>query len=291
MINMDCCKESLNPSYLFNWAKYRIGFMRENPDYFDADGLVCFCGPQGSGKTLSAVNYVCQLMERYPNCKLVTNIMISDFPIVSFDEWVSSIYLPDYLGEDANCNYSDDLFVEHGEFLVSCYLRENRVFEFKDNDDFARFNNGDKGVIFLVDEIQLYLNSLASKNINMDVITQISQQRKQRKHIVCTSQVFGRMAKPLREQFSCVIICKAFFKCIQYNRLIDRDSIDGDDSTGTNLKGTVKKKFFWFHSPSMYKRYDTYYVIQRNKFVSGEQQLDIYTTASTSNSEKKEVKK
>ena len=51
---------------------------------------------------------------------------------------------------------------------------ENRVFEFCDNDDFKRYSNGEFGVIFLVDEIQLYMNSLESKNINIEVITQIS---------------------------------------------------------------------------------------------------------------------
>lgn len=285
MIDMECCKESLNPVNVFNWSKNRLEFMRSNPDYFGADGLVCFCGPQGSGKTLSAVNYVFQLMELYPNCKLVTNIQLDKYPIVSLEEFIQ--YNTDHIDmllRSGNISEPDAV----SSFVEELYYTHNRVFEFRDNDDFQRYNNGDKGVIFLVDEIQLYLNSLASKNINMDVITQISQQRKQRKHIVCTSQVFGRMAKPLREQFSCVIICKAYFKFIQYNRLIDRDSIDGDDSTGTNLKGTVKKKFIWFHSPDMYKRYDTYYVIQRNKFVAGEQQLDIYSAIENAKSEQKE---
>lgn len=278
MIDIESCKESMNPVLAFKWAKYKYEFMVDNPDYFGADGLVCFCGPQGSGKTLSAVNYVYQLMEKYPACKLVTNLLIQDYPIVTFEEYKERITFP----QESFMKLMDEKQVD--ELLWDMYVRENRVFPFMDNDDFARYSNGDKGVIFLVDEIQLYLNSLASKNINMDVMTQISQQRKQRKHIVCTSQVFGRMAKPLREQFSCVIICQSYFRCLQMNRLIDRDSLEGDDSTGTNLRGTVKKKFWWFHSPSMYKRYDTYYVIERNKFVSGEKQLDIYTA----NEKKKE---
>lgn len=278
MISIDCCRESLNPINIYRWIKNRLGFLRENPDYFDADGLVAFCGPQGSGKTLSAVNYIYKLMERYPNCKLVTNILLEKYPIVSFDEFVSNFDRTGTLIPELKKTMNEE---ELFSFLFDIYLRENRVFEFRDNDDFARYNNGDKGVIFLVDEIQLYLNSLASKNINMDVITQISQQRKQRKHIVATSQVFGRMAKPLREQFSCVILCSSYFRCLQMNRLIDRDSMDGDDSTGTNLKGTVKKKFFWFHSPDMYNRYDTYYVVERSKFVSGEEQLDIYSNSNS----------
>lgn len=84
-------------------------------------------------------------------------------------------------------------------------------FSIFNGDDLAKYSNGEFGVIYLIDEIQLYFNSLKSKNINPEVMVQISQQRKQRKHIVATSQVFGRMAKPLREQFSSVLVCKIFW--------------------------------------------------------------------------------
>lgn len=158
--------------------------MREHPDYFDPDGLCVFIGPQGSGKTLSAVQYVQKLLSSYPKCILVSNLQLRDYPVISFEDWMVS---------HPKSNYDE-------------YLHQNRVFPFNNNDDFLIYKNQDRGVIFLVDEIQLYLNSLESKNINLEVITQLSQQRKQRLHIVCTSQVFGRMAKPVREQFSCVIL-------------------------------------------------------------------------------------
>jgi len=114
------------------------------------------------------------------------------------------------------------------------------------------------------------MNSLESKNINIDVMTQISQQRKQRKHIVATCQIFGRMAKPLREQFSSVMICKNYLGFIQFNRMIDRESIESDNSSDTILKGKVKKRFIWLHNPNFYNRYDTYSIISKNKFVDGE---------------------
>lgn len=271
MIKMEACKESLNILRVIDWIKNKIQFYKDHPDYFDPDGLVCFCGPQGSGKTLSAVNYVYNLMDSYPECILVTNLMLKDYPIVKYEDWLERINVSDYIPQGVQLNYEDIK-----AFLLSAYQRENRVFEFRNNDDFARYSNGERGVIFLVDEIQLYLNSLQSKNVNLDVITQISQQRKQRKHIVCTSQVFGRMAKPLREQFSCVIFCKNYFRFLQINSLIDRDSLDDENDTGTELHGTVKRKFFWIHNPKFYGRYDTYYVIENNKFVSGEEQIDIY---------------
>lgn len=256
MVELDLLKGSLNPLNVFKIINYRFSFRREHPDYFDPDGLCVFIGPQGSGKTLSAVQYVRKLLERYPKCILVSNLQLSDYPVISFEE---------YQKENPESTYEE-------------YIQNNRVFPFNNNDDFLIYKNQDRGVIFLVDEIQLYLNSLESKNINMEVITQLSQQRKQRLHIVCTSQVFGRMAKPLREQFSCVILCSCLLSVLQCNKLIDRDSIDGDNSSGLNVSGSVKKRFFWFHSPEMYNAYDTYYVIERNKFVSGENQSkDLYS--------------
>lgn len=237
MISYDACRVSLNPFRIFKWLKYKFNFSKNHPNYFYPDGLVVFTGAQGTGKTLSAVNYVENLLSMYPEALFITNLELKNYP---FDD--------------------------------------NRVFFFENADDLSRYNNGEKGVIFLIDEIQLYFNSLQSKNINPDVMVQISQQRKQRKHIIATSQVFGRMAKPLREQFSSVIVCKNILGFIQFNRLIDRDSIEEYDN-GTNLKGNVKKKFLWFHSPDDYGKYDTYYVIQKNNFVAEEEKkVGIYGT-------------
>ena len=139
-----------------------------------------------------------------------------------------------------------------------------------------RYKNGKKGVIFLIDEIHLYFNSLQSKNINMDVMTQIAQQRKQRIHIVATCQVFGRMAKPLREQFSNVVLCKSYFNVLQRNQLIDRESIQGEESTGTNLTGHVVRNYWWLRSPDMFDRYDTYAVIENKKLTVSVNKQEIY---------------
>lgn len=229
MILSALCKEPRSFLNFFPWFQYKRHFFDDHPDYFAPDGLTVFIGAQGSGKTLSAVNYVYRLMEAYPECLLVSNLSLRDYP-----------------------------------------LDGKRVFSFINNDDFARYNNGEKGVIFLVDEIQLYLNSLESKNINLDVVAQISQQRKQRKHIVATSQLFGRLAKPLREQFNSIVVCKNILGCIQVNSLILRDSITDLDGSGQSVEGKVGDRFIWFHSPDMYERYDTYTVIQRGQWAAGE---------------------
>lgn len=228
--------EDLGILNIFRQMKYNHDFYKNNPTYFRPDGLIIFTGPQGSGKTLSAVNYVYNLKRLYPRAKIVSNLELTDFP---FD------------GEN--------------------------IFLFKEAKDLTRYKNGKEGVIFLIDEIQLYFNSLGSKNIDMDVMTQISQQRKQRIHIVATSQVFGRMSKPLREQFDTVIYCeKKFFGYMQKNSLINRNSIDGEESTGTNLKGKVVKTFRYFKSPLSFERYDTYKVIENKNIKIERERNDIY---------------
>ena len=153
-------------------------------------------------------------------------------------------------------------------------IDNNRVFLFKNALDLQKYNNGQAGVLFLIDEIQLYFNSLESKNIDPEVMVQISQQRKQRKHIVATSQIFGRMAKPLREQFSNVIICRNYLNAFQVNSYVDRDSLDHDVSTDTNLVVKVKRKYIWFHKLSDYNSYDTYKLIDNNFKTKGG--VDIY---------------
>lgn len=280
MIDESCLKEKFNPIRKFiKYIKYKFNFRKENPDYFDADGLVVFVGEQGSGKTLSATKYVRRLLKKYPKSKLVTNLELKDYPIVTLDGFIAE-------NEDTYMKLIEELGKEKAEELIEeMYINQNRVFEFCDNDDIAKYSNNTQGVIFLIDEIQLYMNSLQSKNINVDVMTQISQQRKQRKHIVATSQIFGRMAKPLREQFSCVIVCKNILGFLQCNKLVDRDSISDEQSTtGTELKGTVKRKFYYIHDVNDYKSYDTYRIIERGKFVEGERQQQIYN-----NEENKEV--
>lgn len=229
-------------TYFFQKLKYDREFRKENPDYFEPDGLLIFVGGQGTGKTLSAVNYVYNVMALYPKAILVSNIDLKDYPIDN-----------------------------------------ERVFRFNNADDLKKYKNGKHGVIFLIDEIHLYFNSLGSKNINMDVMTQIAQQRKQRIHIVATCQVFGRMAKPLREQFNVVVLCKSYFNFIQKNSVIDRDSIDGEESTGTNLSGKVVKNYWWFRSPKMFERYDTYAVIENKELNTSVENQNIYGERSNIN--------
>lgn len=231
-MNVSLLDGSYNFFNLFSILKYRHNFRKNNPDYFDPDGLLVFCGSQGSGKTLSAVQYIQKLCKLYPKAILCTNTSISGLPDTT------------------------------------------KVFEYTGLDCLTSLENGKQGVIYFIDEIHLEFNSLESKNIPIEVMVEISQQRKQRKHIVGTSQVFMRMAKPLREQIKNVVLCKNYFHFIQFNKLINGEN--AREENGKLVCDTLKNSI-WFHSPVMYNSYDTYAKMKRyrNEW-QGVSRTDIY---------------
>ena len=218
MVLTNSLNGSRNILNLLRTERYKKNFKKEHPTYFDPDGLLVFCGAQGTGKTLSAVNYVRDLTWIYPKVKLVTNVDIKGLnPVVQVIEY-----------DGIHC--------------------------------LTTIENGYEGVIFFIDEIHLEFNSLESKNIPIEVMVEVSQQRKQRKHIVGTSQQFLRLAKPLREQIKNLVICRNFFGLIQYNLLIDGSTIREDNG---HIKMDIKKKSVWFHTPELYDSYDTYAKMRR----------------------------
>lgn len=211
---------SLDPSDLTASVQYKREFKRTHPDYFDPDGLMVFCGPQGSGKTLSAVQYCKKVLAKYPKCKFVTNVDIKGLS------------------------------------------EEVEVIEYDGLPSLMNVSNGMYGVLYLIDEFHLEFNSLESKNISIEEMTEIAQQRKQRKHIVGTSQVYMRLAKPFREQMKRVIVCRNYFGLLQRNMEIDgTTAVEKDGELHADCLG----QYWWFHSPALYESYDTYAKMHRYK--------------------------
>lgn len=209
-----------NPLNFFRASKYKRDFLEAHPEYFHPEGLLIFCGPQGSGKTLSAVQYCRGILEKYPDCIFVSNVKID------------GISNPD------------------------------RVHEYEGIESLSKYENGYAGVLYLIDEIHLEFNSLESQDISIEEMMEFAQQRKQRKHIVGTSQVYGRIAKPLREQMRRVVLCSNIGGLIQFN-----DEIDGYKTTEKDGKIVTESvgKYMWFHTPELYQCYDTYAKMKRYK--------------------------
>ena len=248
-------RKALNLGGAFDTLKYRREFRREHPFYFNPCGTLIFSGPQGSGKTLSAVDYVTRIMEEYPHAILCTNTEFADYPF-------NAVVSPEPNGEMSVRDYFSHELITH-EWICD-RLAENSSYrvcvEYSGLDCLKWVNNGEYGVIFFIDEFHLELNSLESKNIDIDVMVEISQQRKQRKHIVGTSQVFMRLAKPLREQIKDIVDCHSLLNLFQWNYIIDGEKSTEKDG---QLEPVIVGRSFFFHSPEMYRRYDTYAKMKR----------------------------
>lgn len=119
--------------------------------------------------------------------------------------------------------------------------------------------NGVLGVLYFIDEIHLELSSM-ERTIPIEIMVEISQQRKQRKHIVGTTQRYHLMNIRLREQVFDVIGCRCLFGVIQWNCFIDGETAHEENG---ELKYEIKKRFLFFHSPEMYRYYDTYAKMKR----------------------------
>lgn len=132
----DYLKGSLNPVNIFNTVKHNILFARNNPDYFYPDGIWVFCGPQGSGKTLSAVQCLQKICEEYPKALVVSNLDIKGvnneiIPFESYDQLKEMdngingiIFFLDELHILWNSLESKDIPVS--EMACFCQMRKNR---------------------------------------------------------------------------------------------------------------------------------------------------------------------
>lgn len=218
MINFDLLRGGKNPKQILDIMRHNQAFRIEHPEFFEPDGLLIFCGSQGSGKTLSAVQYCRRVLREYPKCIFCTNVDVKGLP------------------------------------------EEQVIIPYDGLDSIKNLENGYAGVLYLIDEIHLEFNSLESKNIPIEVMIEVSQQRKQRKHIVGTTQVYMRLAKPFREQIKNIVTCQNYFKILQKNVLLDGEkSVEVDG----HLQTESVKTFWWLHSADLYDSYDTYAKMKR----------------------------
>lgn len=209
-------KGSLNPLNILDTVRYNILFARDNPYYFYPAGIWVFCGPQGSGKTLSAVQLLKKLCTKYPRAVVCSNLEIKGL--------------------------------------------DREVIPFTDYSQISKLTNGIEGVIFFIDELHVLWNSLESKEIPISEMACFCQMRKDRRVIIGTSQVYSRIAKPIREQLQYVIDCKNLFGLFQMNTVIDPQA--GKETNG-ELEGEIVCHRYWFHSPKLYGSYDTLFKITK----------------------------
>lgn len=130
--------------------------------------------------------------------------------------------------------------------------------------------NGEQGTIFVLDEIQNEFAASTSSNFPPNILQTITQLRKQKILVLCTTQVFTRVSKPLREQAKYVIECETRFGRFTENRKYDGiDYADGFDKSEKYKKEhliCIEHNAF-IQTDELRDCYDSYKLIERLKRV------------------------
>ena len=221
------------------WKTFTKKRSRQPKNQFPTGSRV-YCGFQGSGKTLSMVDYAFRVKQAFPKCKLFSNINLSGIEYTHFSS-------------------SDDL------------------------KQVLNVRNGANGVIVLIDEAHLFFNR--KDGISLDVLTAISQQRKDRVRLVFSSQIWEELDISLRKQVKEVVTCRCFFNRFQINRVSDGETLHYDNLQSAYVCDKLYTEVFK-HNDQMYRRYDTYQKIVTNKDYNRPIQTQTITTAVSVNAKR-----
>lgn len=120
------------------------------------------------------------------------------------------------------------------------------------------FKNGYKGVIVAMDELQNWFSSNDSKNFPPEMLSLITQNRKNRRIILGTSQNFYLLAKAIRSQATEVRRCATYFGCLTVVRRLEPIL----DSEGNVIEWKKRGVYCFVHDKELRDSYNTWKVIE-----------------------------
>lgn len=123
------------------------------------------------------------------------------------------------------------------------------------------FKNGFKGVIVAMDELQNWFSSNDSKNFPPEMLSVITQNRKNRRLILGTSQNFYLLAKAIRSQATEVRRCATYLGCFTIVRRLEPIL----DSEGNVMEWKKRGMYCFVHDKELRDSYDTWKVIENLK--------------------------
>lgn len=151
----------------------------------------------------------------------------------------------------------------------------NIEYEFIDSDEALKralsAQNGADGVLIALDEAQLYFGK--KTGISLDVFTAICQQRKDRKRLIFTSQIWEDLDVSLRKQVKEIVSCRMVFDKIVVNTIYNGETLHFDKQTSQYVANKIRTEIFK-KTEDLCASYDTYQKIITN---------DDYTSLPTTN--------
>lgn len=120
------------------------------------------------------------------------------------------------------------------------------------------YKNGYKGVIVAMDELQNWFSSNDSKNFPPEMLSVITQNRKNRRIILGTSQNFYLLAKAIRSQATEVRRCATYFGCLTVVKRFEPIL----DSEGNVVEWKKRGIYCFVHDKELRESYDTWKTIE-----------------------------
>ena len=130
--------------------------------------------------------------------------------------------------------------------------------ELKDWRMLIKYKNDKQGVIVGMDELQNWFSSNDSKNFPPEMLGIITQNRKNRRIILGTSQNFYLLSKAIRSQATEVRRCTTLFGCVTIVKRVEPFL----DSEGNVVEWKNRGMYFFIHNKKLRDAYDTYRVIE-----------------------------
>lgn len=119
------------------------------------------------------------------------------------------------------------------------------------------YKNGHKGIVVVMDELQNWFSSNQSRNFPPEMLTVITQNRKNRRIILGTAQNFYLLAKAIRSQCTEIRECCTLAGVLTI--VIKREPVIDNEGECKDMK--YRGMYFFVHSPRLRDSYDTYAVI------------------------------
>ncbi len=120
------------------------------------------------------------------------------------------------------------------------------------------YKNAHRGVIVIMDELQNWFGSNQSRNFPPEMLSVITQNRKNRRLILGTAQNFYLLAKAIRSQCTEVRQCTTLAGVLTI--VVRREPIcdEGGDVKEMKFRGM----YFFVHSDRLRNSYDTYSIVE-----------------------------
>jgi len=250
---------------------------------FKKYGIDMFIGMFGRGKSLSLAHEAEKLYKKHgESLRFISNIELKNIPYTPLENFNQIVKLgiealaekPKYLDLDAGEKPPLYYYDENGRIKKE-YRRKVKVGKDEQgNPIYERkiLRPPHAGTVVIIDEIENILSHRTYANFPMPMLSTLTQQRKAKIYIMCTSQRFFMVDKLFRGITTHAIDCNKYWRL---QHMVYYDAWDYEQAMNAQLLKREKHKW-WFVKDKDFNAYDTTQMIDEKmckNFISNDEIL------------------